>query len=237
MPRLRGAFPSPRHRLAGAVPHRIVGATPSEVFWPSVKLRMYGNDVNGDCVSAEEGDAKSCVPGVVVPDATVIAWANANDFLNGADLISVLDAMQSSGFVVDGKTYDDGSPVSVDWTDVAVLQNALAQGPVKIGVAADQLETAVGTSDPPASGWFATGFTADPNEDHCVGLRGFGTFAYLAAQISKAYGVQVTVPDSIDPETPGYAMFTWRSVGIIDVPSLLAITAEAWLRNPTTVVN
>ena len=35
---------------------------------------------------------------------------------------------------------------------------------------------------------------------------------------------------------PAYALFTWDSIGIIDVPSMLAITGEAWLRNPTTVV-
>jgi hypothetical protein len=32
-------------------------------------------------------------------------------------------------------------------------------------------------------------------------------------------------------------LFTWNSIGIIDVPSMLAITQEAWLRNPTTVIN
>ena len=32
-------------------------------------------------------------------------------------------------------------------------------------------------------------------------------------------------------------MFTWNTIGIIDVPSMLAITHEAWLRNPTTVIN
>lgn len=30
-------------------------------------------------------------------------------------------------------------------------------------------------------------------------------------------------------------MFTWDSIGIIDVPSMTAVTFEAWLRQPTTV--
>lgn len=30
-------------------------------------------------------------------------------------------------------------------------------------------------------------------------------------------------------------MFTWNSIGIADVPSMLAVTQEAWLRQPTTV--
>jgi hypothetical protein len=31
-------------------------------------------------------------------------------------------------------------------------------------------------------------------------------------------------------------MFTWDSIGVIDQPSMLAITHEAWLRQPTTVI-
>ena len=31
-------------------------------------------------------------------------------------------------------------------------------------------------------------------------------------------------------------MFTWDSIGIIDVPSMIAITQEAWLRQPTTAI-
>jgi hypothetical protein len=30
-------------------------------------------------------------------------------------------------------------------------------------------------------------------------------------------------------------LFTWDSIGIIDVPSMTAVTHEAWLRQPTTV--
>jgi hypothetical protein len=39
----------------------------------------------------------------------------------------------------------------------------------------------------------------------------------------------------VDGIQPGYGMFTWDSIGIIDVPSLIAVTHEAWLRQPTTV--
>ena len=42
-------------------------------------------------------------------------------------------------------------------------------------------------------------------------------------------------PGGVDGTQPGYAMFTWNSIGIIDVPSMIAITQEAWLRQPTTV--
>jgi hypothetical protein len=190
---------------------------------------MWFNDVDGDCVTAEEAFAKGCGPsGVFITDATVLAWAMKNNVLNGADLVTVLDLMQAGGFPQGESLYDDGPFVSVDWTNAAILQNAIAQGPVKIGVAADQLENVV--PDPPTSGWIASGFTQDQNEDHCVALCGYGPIAWLAAQLG------VPVPDDVDGALPAYALFTWDSIGIIDVPSLLAITGEAWLRVPNTVI-
>jgi hypothetical protein len=227
MPRPRGAKPSPRHRLASAMPHRIVGATPTQILWLPPQLSFWLNNIDGDCVTAEEAFAKAChVPEIFITDATVMAWAGKNNLLDGADLTTVLDLMQSTGFPQGGSTYNDGPFSSVDWTNTAALQNAIAQGPVKIGVAADQLENVV--PDPPTNGWIATGFTSDTNEDHCVSLCGYGEIGWLANQL----GVGSPVPGT----TPAYALFTWNSIGIIDVPSLLAICGEAWLRVPTTVV-
>jgi hypothetical protein len=191
---------------------------------------MWHNDVDGDCVTAEEAFAKAAVtiPEVFIADETVLAWATKNGVLNGADLTQVMDIMGTDGFQQDGNTYNDGTPNSVDWTDADILQNAISQGPVKIAVAADQLESAV--PNPPKNGWIATGFQPDDNYDHCVSLCGYGSMAWLAEQLG------VTLPDGVDGEQPSYALFTWSSVGIIDVPSMLAITAEAWLRTPTNVV-
>ena len=237
MPLLRGAKPSPRHRLAAAVPVRIVGPTPPQFLWKPVQLSMWLNATYGCCVTSEEAFAKACNnPEIFITDDTVLAWATANNVLNGADLTQVLDLMQSAGFSQDGNIYNDGPFNSVDWTNTTALQNAIAQGPVKIGVAADQLETAVGTSNPPVSGWFATGFQKDTNVDHCTSLCGFGSIAWLSFQILAVYNVAVPLPAGIDTTLPAYAMFTWDSIGIIDVPSMLAITGEAWLRNPVTVV-
>lgn len=229
MPRPRGARPSPRHRLAGATPHRIIGATPSQILWMPATLSFWGNEVDGDCCSAEEACQKGTgTSPVFITDQTVIDWATENGVLNGAELIQVIDLMHSGGFSQGGTTYDDGDPISVDWTDAEVLQNALGQGPVKLGVAADQLENTV--PDPPTNGWFATGYTSDSNLDHCTGLQGFGPASWLAPQVSA------TLPASLDPATILYAMFTWKSVGLIDWASLQAICGEAWLRNPTTVI-
>jgi len=154
----------------------------------------------------------------------VINWARTNGFLNGSYLPDVMAAMQAGGFQPWGVTYDDGPYTGVDWTNEAVLQNAISIGPVKIGVASDQLENVV--PDPPSNGWLATGFQNDQNLDHCVSLCGYGPMGWLASQLGGS------IPDSA---APGYAMFTWSSVGIIDQASVLAITGEAWLRTPTTV--
>lgn len=224
----RGARPSPRHRLAAATPHRAVVPTPESFLCTPAQLSIWGNDVNGDCVTAEEAFAKACQPHIFIPDETVIAWATMGGFLNGADLTTVMTAMEAKGFTENGSLYDDGPYTSVDWTNAAVLKNAIGTvGPVKIGVAADQLQNTVQTL---ANGWFATGYTQDTNEDHCVSLCGYGTMNWLAKHLG------VTVPAGLDGTQQAYALFTWGTIGIIDVRSMIAITGEAWLRNPTSVV-
>ena len=226
MPRFRGARPSPRSKLAAAEPHIIIGDTPAQWIRKPAKLSMWLNDVDGDCVTAEEAFAKaSNSTEIFIEDSTVLKWATANNFLNGANLTDVLDMMQHDGFTQGGRRYNDGPYKSVDWTNEAILRNAIVRGPVKIGIAGDQLENVV--PDPPTDGWLADGLVSDPNEDHCVCLAGFGTIAWLAEQL----GVTGHEGDA----TPAYEMFTWSSLGIITVPSMLAITGEAWLRLPVTV--
>jgi hypothetical protein len=51
----------------------------------------------------------------------------------------------------------------------------------------------------------------------------------------KARGVDVRSPSGM-PTGLCYAMFTGGSIGIIDRQSLMNITGEAWVRNPTTIV-
>lgn len=229
MPFLTGARPSPRHRLAAARPHLQTSPTPDRWLWMPKQLSMWGNDVNGDCCTAEEAFAKAThSPEIFITDATVQAWAIRNGVLNGADLTQVLDLMQSAGFSQGGSTYDDGPFSSVDWTNQATLQNAISIGPVKIGIAADQLQNAV--PDPPVNGWFATGFAPDSNEDHCTSLCGYGPIGWLAWKMGAPF------PAGAWGKEIAYAMFTWDSIGIIDFASMKAITGEAWLRRPTTVI-
>ena len=71
----RGAIPSPRSTLAAAVPHVArIGAPPNFIAKPQ-DISMWGNDVHGDCVTAEEAFAKACNnPEIFISDAEVIAW-------------------------------------------------------------------------------------------------------------------------------------------------------------------
>ncbi len=225
----RGATPSPRSALAAARPHRAtVGAPPNFLTKPA-RISMWGNDVHGDCVTAEEAFAKACNdPEVFVSDDTVIAWATRHGVLEGAYLTQVMGWMQNDGFADDPYVYDDGPYFSVDWTNAGTLRSAISAGPVKLGVAADQIENAYWTNGG-HTGWFGTGFHADGNEDHCVALCGYGAISWLAQQLG------VSVPAGVDGTQPGYALFTWNSIGIIDVPSMVNVTHEAWLRQPTTV--
>ncbi len=225
----RGALPSPRHALAAATPHVATADVPATYLIKPAQLSMWGNDIHGDCVTAEEAFAKACrQPELFIPEADAIAWATAHGVLEGAYLTDVLTWMQNDGFAEGFYTYDDGPYLSVDWTTPATVRSAIYLGPVKLGIAADQLDGAYWSTSG-ESGWFATGFTPDFNEDHCTALCGYGSIAWLAEQLG------VAVPAGVDGTQPGYAMYTWKSIGIIDHPSMVNITAEAWLRQPTTV--
>lgn len=228
--RMRGAIPTPRHVLAAAPAFVPPIAAPAQFITMPSRISMWGNDVHGDCVTAEEAFAKAChSPEIFITDALAISWASAHGVLEGAYLPDVLTWMQHDGFRQDGHVYDDGPHATVDWTNPSALRSAIAQGPVKLGIAADQLDDAW-LSTGGANGWFATGFHADPNEDHCVSLCGYGPMGWLAGQL------HVSVPGGVDANAPGYALFTWNSIGIIDAPSMVNITQEAWVRRPTTVI-
>lgn len=222
----RGARPTPRHKLCGATPHVVKAAPPAQVSYIPKQLDMWGNDQYGDCVSAEEAFAKATHdPEIFIPTRTVTDWASQGGFLNGADLTEVMDAMIKSGFVVGAETYDDGSYTSVDYSNEAILQSAIALGPVKIGIDANALPDGAGNQQ----GWAAFGGRPGQysNEDHCVALAGYGPIDWLAKQL----GV------SSPPGGPanGYLLYTWSTIGIVDHAWIMSTCGEAWLRNPTTV--
>jgi len=225
---LKGANPTPRHLLAAAMPHVATTPTPPQFLWLPKQLNLWGNGMFGDCCTAEEAFAKACnFPEIFIPPAKIVKWARNHFVLNGAGLYEVLQLMQTIGIDHDLVTYKDGPFHSVNWMDVPLLQNAIAQGPVKIGVASDHLIQVpnIGVSN----GWIATGLPTGDPLDHCISLAGYGPASWLATQLGA------TLPAEIAGDTPMYAAFTWSTVGLIDPDSVSAITGEAWLRTPTTI--
>src|SRR3954468_21648590 len=105
----RGAVPSPRNALAAAIPYpTLVGAPPHFITVPA-QISMWGNDVHGDCVTAEEAFAKACNnPEIFIPDHEVISWATNHGVLEGAIIVDVLKWMQNDGFQEGNFRYEDG---------------------------------------------------------------------------------------------------------------------------------
>jgi hypothetical protein len=235
----RGAIPSPRSVLAAATPHAPdpnISVPPSFLAWP-IQMAYWNNYIYGDCVSAEEAFAKAtAAPQTFIPEATVVAWATSNGYLNGATLTGVMTTMQTNGFPVGGEKYNDGPYLAVDWTNPAILQSAIfSHGPVKIGVGADDFQgNANGCVTPGTSGWAMYNYPKNAPEDHCVSLCGFGTLGELVG-LFKQQNVTVNVPNGM-PTGLCYALFTWNSIGIVDEQSMLNMTYEAWIRNPVTII-
>ena len=136
----RGAIPSPRSFLAAATPHVAHKVRPPNFIRVPQKISSWGNFKNNDCVTAEEAFAKACHhPEIFITDDGAIGWAAEHGFLDGANIAEVLVRMQSDGFIQDPFIFNDGPFFFVNWTDPATLQSAITDGPVKLGVAADQL--------------------------------------------------------------------------------------------------
>jgi len=187
--------------------------------------------ISGQCVTAEEFQAKNeymvmlGLPELALTESQAIAWARAHGVLNGATLTEVMDGMIKDGISVGGTVYKNGPYSTVDWTDYPTVTSAIFTGPVKIGVAADQLENAHQSSD----GWWGVNFHRDQNIDHCVNLCGYGPASFLANYF------KTSLPGGVGANDPCVALYTWASTGILRLSDMVAITAEAWIRNPTTV--
>lgn len=234
----RGAKPSPRHVLAGAVPHVVdpsIAVPPAFLRWPK-RMAPWGNYTYGDCVTAEECFAKATAyPQTYISNTEAITWARAHGYLDGAVISDVLTTMRSHGFPLNGKVYEDGPHRSVNWEDPSILSSAIySHGPVKIGVAADALERLGVTGG--KSGWCLHGYPYDLQLDHCTSLCGYGDTLAELCMLFEGHGITVRVPPG-QPTGRSYAMFTWCSIGVIDEASLFAMCGEAWIRYPVTIVS
>jgi hypothetical protein len=226
-----GEFPTPNHELAAAQPYKASGAAPeSFLAWP-IGIAQWGSEKASNSSWAEEAFAKACAtPNVFIPNGLVMFTSWECGSSNFAEFL------QTSGFQMDGKAYMDGPFHSVDWTNAATLNSAIANaGPVKIGVASSNLTSGShGQVTPGTSGWAIYGLAPGQPEDQCASLCGYGPLAALVGLFERN-GVKVNVPSGM-PAGLCYAMFTSASIGIIDQKSLTNITGEAWVRTPTTIV-
>src|ERR1700722_9639539 len=164
-----GEFPSPNHELAAAQPYEAGGAAPeSFIAWP-IRIDFWGNEKVSNSIWAEEAFAKACAePKVFIPAEVVLFTSRGCGSSNFAAFL------QKRGFQIDRKTYLDGPFNSVDWTNAAALNGAIANfGPVKIGVASANLASgAQGRVTPGTSGWAIYGLPTVQPENHCASLCG-----------------------------------------------------------------
>jgi hypothetical protein len=225
-----GDFPSPNNEIVAAKPYKAGAAPESFLSWP-IQISLWGNDSASNSLWAEEAFAKACAePQVFIPTDVVMLTAQECGSANFAKF------MQTHGFQMGLETYLDGPFNSVDWTNALALNSAIANaGPVKIGVAPANLTSgAQGRVTLGTSGWAIYGLPAGQPENHCASLCGYGPLAALVDLFGRR-GVNVNLPSGMPTELC-YAMFIWGSIGIVDRKSVMNITGEAWVRNPTTIV-
>lgn len=231
----RGAKPSPPHVLAAAVPYQVVTAPAPQFGVVPPKLDYWDNDVDGVCVSSEEAFAKAwwstyCgLPETFATAGEVRSFAAAHGWLNGATLTEVMDVMISEGMSIGGKRYMDGKYFSVDYSNELILQASIdptdgVGGPSKIAIDADALPSGAGNQ----MGWFATKKGNFSNTDHCVSLSAYGRADFIYDQF------KVSLPAGLSPSTPGYGLYTWKTIGFVTHDWLMGTCTESWARNPTT---
>lgn len=238
-PKPRGAKPTPRHVLASAdrfQPAPCLLASDRGGTIPT-KLSFWLNNQTGDCVTAEEAFAKGVwsvmngFPDLFIPDAEVGRWAKKYGYYDGAYLTEVMDTMAKDGFTVNGVNYHDGPYKVVDYSNESVLQQAILQGPVKIGIDANALPPAAGNNN----GWYDVGSNSHfPSEDHCTGLCMFGPAEYIYQSLYNAGLLPTPAVPTALVGLSGYAHFTWNTIGFVTHKWLMSTCAEAWVRNPTT---
>ncbi len=222
-----GATPSSRLSLLRAAPHIVLVAPPVNKAYVPKSRNVFNNSSFGDCVTAEEAFAQTCVhadldANVLSPIA--VAWARSHGVLNGAALDQVLDWMAEKGFQVGAQLYNAGPKSSVDYSNEIVLQSAIASGPVKIAIAAGALPGGAGSND----GWYKLG-SNNNRTDHAVTLCGYGTAEWCYQQLG------LPLPSGLPGATLGYLLYTWATIGFVDHPWIMGTVDEAWLRNPTSV--
>ena len=245
----RGLIPATPLQIASApryISKFIQQQVPESFLAYPNQVSYWGNDQYGNCVAAEEAFAKiTAHPYIYIDDSTITDWCTVHNFLNGAQCVKVMDKMKSHGIeLTNGYVYDgDHSRVSASHqylqfasiSDSASLREAIfSSGPVKVEVNANMflVDNKTGFVTPGKSGWALYGYPKLTSANHAVGICGYGTLNELV-KLFQDKGCTVDIPGGM-PETKCYAMFTWKSIGIVDEQSLLNMFYAAWVRSPVT---
>jgi len=224
---LTGAKPTPSHKLQALPPYYALYEPPA--MWSRVppKLDVWGNSTYGDCVSAEEAFAKACYDGneIFIDASIVVSWARKHGYLNGADLVEVMDSMAQNGFMVGSQEYKDGPHQVVNFSDEAQLRSAIAMAPVKISIDSSALPSGAGNNQ----GWWTLGSGRGSNQDHCVALSMYGAAGFIFKMLS------LPLPSGLPADQDGYGLFTWATIGFVTHKWLMNSSNEMHVRNPTTI--
>lgn len=236
-----GARPTPRYKIAAALTagrlrlHAPLRAPRGQAAWLPKQMSMWLNDQDGDCVSAEAAaniaGYSATVLGqggeIFIPDSSVLAFCDRFGVLNGADLLSVCQDMESTGMLgPDGATYwKEGVPAAVDLSHELALQTALDGGQVKLGIMSSALPNGAGNQN----GWTAFAPGLQGQEDHCVGCSAYGPAEWMEALWQSMYGVKVDLTGA--PPTL-YGVYTWKTQGLVSYSWITAAAAEAYSRTP-----
>ena len=223
-----GMIPTPRNLLASARPMRAsMEAAPVQCCNSNgCKWHWDGNNYTGTCVTAFLANWLSAVSPCDISDANALAWARRNGGMNGMNIPDALSILQRDPMTDAANVkHTIGPHVSVNWEDAAAVYEAVAtyRG-LDLGVDHRMLQSAATDQ----SGWVLSGVTRQyTNYDHSVGILDYGPASFLKGQYEKFYGVKVDL-GTLAADAPAVGLYTWDTIGIIELASFQNITGEAW---------
>ena len=229
---------TPERRLKVAKAPKIRDlAAPENFITICTAYNIDGNDQYGICVSAEESNhfrawsTAMGYPMVVIPTANVISWARRYGYLNGAMLPDVMDELKINGMTdAKGVVYKLKDYFSVDYTSQDAVKTGIFQyKTLNIAIDAGCLDAGFSSTN----GWTVIKAVRGSSLNHCVGLHGYGSLAWLCSQF------KVAVPSGVDSTQFCVVLYTWGSVGIVSWPALQAMMpdSEAYGREPGAVAS
>ena len=224
-----GMIPTSRNMLAQARPMMAspVAAPDRCVNSNGCKWHWDANNYTGTCVTAYLANWISAVTPCDIPDANAIAWARAHHGMNGLNILAALGMLQKDPMTdAVGIEHRAGPHASCNWQDMDSVKDAVfTYRGLDLGVDHRMLQSAATNN----SGWVLSGVRRQyGNYDHSVGIIDYGPASFLAASYEKFYGVKCPL-GKLAAGAPAVGIYTWDTIGIVEVESFQNITGEAWV--------